>query len=91
MLIKPLTDFRWASSGWNSAFYPPGDVLIQVAYAAVNYKDAPVCIPNGNVARASPLVPGLELTGVVVELTDPRFQFTRHLQKALHTASHMKW
>jgi acrylyl-CoA reductase (NADPH) len=53
---------------------PPGDVLIQVAYAAVNYKDALVCIPNGNVARTSPLVPGLELTGVVVESADARFQ-----------------
>ncbi len=53
---------------------PPGDVLIQVAYAALNYKDALVCTPKGNVARTSPLVPGLELTGVVVESTDPRFQ-----------------
>jgi acrylyl-CoA reductase (NADPH) len=53
---------------------PPGDVLIQVVYAAVNYKDALVCIPNGNVARTYPLVPGLELTGVVVESTDPRFK-----------------
>jgi NADPH:quinone reductase-like Zn-dependent oxidoreductase len=40
----------------------------------VNDKDALVCIPNGNVARTSPLVPGLELTGVVSESTDPRFQ-----------------
>jgi acrylyl-CoA reductase (NADPH) len=53
---------------------PPGDVLIQVAYAALNYKDALVCIPNGNVARTYPLVPGLELTGAVVESADPRFQ-----------------
>ena len=53
---------------------PPGDVLIQVAYAALNYKDALVCTPNGNVARTYPLVPGLELTGAVVESTDPRFQ-----------------
>lgn len=53
---------------------PQGDVLIRVAYAAVNYKDALVCIPNGNVARAYPLVPGLELAGAVVESTDPRFQ-----------------
>ena len=53
---------------------PPGDVLIQVVYAAVNYKDALVCIPNGNVARTYPLVPGLELTGAVVESADPRFQ-----------------
>ena len=53
---------------------PPGDVLIQVAYAAVNYKDALVCIPDGKVARTSPLVPGIELAGVVVESNDPRFQ-----------------
>ncbi len=53
---------------------PPGDVLIQVAYAALNYKDALVCIPKGNVARTYPLVPGLELTGVVVESSDARFQ-----------------
>jgi acrylyl-CoA reductase (NADPH) len=53
---------------------PPGDVLIQVAYAALNYKDALACIPRGGVARTYPLVPGLELTGVVVESTDPRFQ-----------------
>ena len=52
---------------------PQGDMLIQVTYAAMNYKDALVCIPNGNVARTYPLVPGLELTGMVVESTDPRF------------------
>jgi putative YhdH/YhfP family quinone oxidoreductase len=53
---------------------PPGDVLIQVAYTALNYKDALACIPRGGVARTYPLVPGLELTGVVVESTDARFQ-----------------
>ncbi|MEO6887578.1 MAG: acryloyl-CoA reductase [Ktedonobacteraceae bacterium] len=53
---------------------PPGDVLIQVAYAALNYKDALACIPRGGVARTYPLVPGLELTGVVVESSDARFQ-----------------
>ena len=53
---------------------PPGDVLIQVAYAALNYKDALVCLPKGGVARSYPLVPGLELTGVVVDSSDPRFQ-----------------
>ena len=53
---------------------PPGDVLIQVTYAALNYKDALVCIPKGGVARTYPLVPGLELTGVVVESSDPRFK-----------------
>jgi len=53
---------------------PPGDVVIRVAYAALNYKDALVCIPKGGVARIYPLVPGLELSGVVVESTDQRFR-----------------
>lgn len=53
---------------------PPGDVLIRVAYAALNYKDALVCTPRGGVARIYPLIPGLELTGVVVESSDARFQ-----------------
>lgn len=53
---------------------PTGDVLIRVAYAALNYKDALACIPKGGVARTYPLVPGLELTGVVVESRDARFQ-----------------
>ncbi len=53
---------------------PPGDVLIRVAYAAVNYKDALVCSPYGKVARTSPLIPGLECAGVVVASTDPRYQ-----------------
>jgi putative YhdH/YhfP family quinone oxidoreductase len=52
---------------------PPGDVLIQVAYAAMNYKDALVCSANGRIAQVSPLVPGLELTGTIVESNDPRF------------------
>jgi acrylyl-CoA reductase (NADPH) len=52
---------------------PAGEVLIQVAYAAINYKDALACSPTGRVAQVSPLVPGLELTGTIVESTDPRF------------------
>ena len=66
--------FKMGIEWLNQRDLPPGDVLIQVAYAALNYKDALVCIPNGNVAQTYPLVPGLELTGVVVESTDPRFQ-----------------
>ena len=52
---------------------PPGDVLIQVAYAALNYKDALACSPSGRVAQISPLIPGLELTGTIVASNDPRF------------------
>ncbi len=52
---------------------PPGEVLIQVAYAAINYKDALVCTAEGKVAQTYPLVPGVEFTGRVVESMDQRF------------------
>jgi putative YhdH/YhfP family quinone oxidoreductase len=52
---------------------PPGEVLIRITCAGVNYKDALACIHNGGIARISPLIPGLEGTGVVVESSDTRF------------------
>src|SRR5215204_3213149 len=44
-----------------------GDVLVRVAWSSVNYKDALATIPKGQVARISPLVPGIDLAGTVVE------------------------
>jgi acrylyl-CoA reductase (NADPH) len=51
---------------------PPGEVLIRVEYSGINYKDGLASTENGRVARISPLVPGIDLAGVVVESTSPR-------------------
>jgi acrylyl-CoA reductase (NADPH) len=40
-----------------------GDVIVDVAYSSVNYKDALATIAKGQVARISPLVPGIDLAG----------------------------
>jgi len=45
----------------------PGDVTIRVTWSGVNYKDALATLPGGRVARLSPLVPGIDLAGVVVD------------------------
>ena len=50
-----------------SAELGDGDVVVKVAYSSVNYKDALATIPKGQVARISPLVPGIDLAGTVVE------------------------
>src|SRR3954466_11652621 len=42
-----------------------GDVLVRVAYSSVNYKDGLATIAKGQVARISPLVPGIDLAGTV--------------------------
>lgn len=44
-----------------------GDVVIRVDWSSVNFKDALATLPDGNVARLSPLIPGIDLAGVVVE------------------------
>jgi acrylyl-CoA reductase (NADPH) len=46
---------------------PPGDVTIRVLYSSVNYKDALALSPDGGVVRNYPVVPGIDLTGEVVE------------------------
>ena len=40
-----------------------GDVVVRVDCSSVNYKDALATIPKGQVARISPLVPGIDLAG----------------------------
>ena len=52
---------------------PEGDVLVKVVYSSVNYKDALATIPKGQVARISPLVPGIDLAGDVIESASGEF------------------
>lgn len=47
-----------------------GDVLVRVAWSDVNYKDGLASIAGGKVARISPLVPGIDIVGTVVESGD---------------------
>lgn len=49
---------------------PGGDVTVEVQWSSVNYKDAMVSQPGNRVARVSPLVPGVDLAGVVSESAD---------------------
>ncbi len=53
---------------------PQGDVLIRVHYSSVNYKDSLASIPNGNIVKQYPFVPGIDLAGVVVSSENPRFK-----------------
>ncbi len=53
---------------------PKGEVLVKVVYSALSYKDGLVCIPDGKVARSYPLVPGMELAGIVLESSSPNFK-----------------
>lgn len=51
-----------------------GSVTIDVKYSAINYKDALAITNTAPVLRTYPIVPGIDLAGIVVASTDPRWQ-----------------
>ena len=51
----------------SAADLPADGVLVEVHWSSVNYKDGLASTPTGRVARISPIVPGIDLAGVVVE------------------------
>lgn len=53
---------------------PVGEVLVRVAYSSVNYKDGLASIPDGKIVRTYPFVPGVDLSGTVVESSDPHYK-----------------
>lgn len=50
-----------------------GDVLIDVHYSSVNYKDGMVAA-KGQIAEYFPIIPGIDLAGEVIESTDDKFK-----------------
>lgn len=53
---------------------PPGELLIQVAYSSVNYKDAMSANGNKGVTRNYPHTPGIDAAGVVISSDANEFQ-----------------
>lgn len=51
-----------------------GEVVIRVAYSCINYKDALAATGAGRIIRRFPCVGGIDLSGTVVESSDPRFR-----------------
>jgi acrylyl-CoA reductase (NADPH) len=50
-----------------------GDVLVDVTWSSLNYKDALAFTGHPGVVRTSPLVPGIDVVGIVAESTNPRW------------------
>ena len=51
-----------------------GDVVIRAAYSDINYKDALAATGKGKILRKYPLVGGIDVSGVVAESHNNRFQ-----------------
>ncbi len=56
-----------------TADLPAGEVLVDVAFSTLNYKDALAITGAGKIVRQFPFVPGIDFAGTVAESADPRF------------------
>jgi len=64
---------RGALSDMETCALSPGDTLIRVRYAGLNYKDALAGQARAPIATALPVNAGIEAVGEVVESADPAF------------------
>ncbi|UZD91525.1 MDR family oxidoreductase [Cognatishimia activa] len=53
---------------------PEGDVLVDVAYSTLNYKDGLAITGSAPIVRQYPLTPGVDFSGVVAESAHPDFK-----------------
>jgi acrylyl-CoA reductase (NADPH) len=53
---------------------PAGDVLVDVAYSSLNYKDGLAITGRGKIIRQFPMAPGIDFAGTVLESQHPAYQ-----------------
>lgn len=52
---------------------PPGEVLVEVHYSTLNYKDGLAITGSGPIVRSFPMIPGIDFSGVVAKSSSPKF------------------
>ena len=65
---------KGAVTSFDTASLPDGEVTIQVAYSGINFKDAMISHGVGKMVRDFPHIPGVDLSGEVIEDSSGRFQ-----------------
>ncbi|MBN1829355.1 MAG: YhdH/YhfP family quinone oxidoreductase [Deltaproteobacteria bacterium] len=75
MVVREPSKGTFTRSIENKTFdmLPPGEVLINVKYSSINFKDALSSIGNRGVTKKYPHTPGVDAAGVVTESTDSGF------------------
>lgn len=58
----------------NESDLPDGDVTVAIHYSGINYKDALAVTGAGKIIRSFPMVPGIDLVGVVESSDNARFE-----------------
>ena len=58
----------------DEARLPPGDATVRVEYSSLNFKDGLAITGRGAVVKNWPLIPGIDLAGIVEACADPQWK-----------------
>jgi acrylyl-CoA reductase (NADPH) len=70
---------------------PAGDVLIDVSHSSLNYKDALAIVNGAPVVRKFPMVPGIDLAGIVRESSAPQVRVGQAVVVNGHGLGEQRW
>lgn len=73
LVINNTPDYHTCLQQLNDSQLPQTEVVVDVAYSTLNYKDALAITGKAPVVRAFPMVPGIDLAGTVVSSLNPAF------------------
>jgi len=74
LITKEELGYRAAVAQMDEAQLPAGDVSVRVSHSTLNYKDGLAITGKGPVVRSFPMVPGVDLVGVVEESANPAYR-----------------
>lgn len=68
-----------------------GDVLVDVAFSSLNYKDGLAVTARGKIVRKFPMVLGIDLAGTVVESSSPDYKSGDRVVGLAHGLGETEW
>lgn len=74
LITKDESGYRAAVAQMDEAQLPAGDVSVRVSHSTLNYKDGLAITGKAPVVRSFPMVPGIDLVGVVEESANPAYR-----------------
>ncbi|HRD35037.1 MAG TPA: MDR family oxidoreductase [Rhodocyclaceae bacterium] len=74
LIEKDEAGYRVSVKDIDEAQLPEGNVTVRVSHSTINYKDGLAITGKGPVVRKFPMVPGIDLAGVVEESSHPDYK-----------------
>jgi len=79
LIEKDESGYRAALKEIDDALLPEGDVTVRVACSTLNYKDGLAITGKSPVVRRFPMIPGVDLVGMVEASSNPEYKVGDHV------------